>query len=424
MAQVDSNSIWHVDKKDAWVLGIRLGEEVVTDKYDKSKSKVIVKVKTKRRGDKKFDQEQETCIFNPAHLGDFENISDMNGLNAASLVNVLRRRFEHEDSSTKSGRKPYPYTYVSDVILAVNPYAGYPHLYPSADPKEGYLSNPTKNPHLRAIADFAVRDMKENDANQAIIVSGESGAGKTFSCGLVLKRLTDLSDIAGNLFNRQQKTRAVAKPEDTEKLPLRTRIQQVGLLLEAFGNAKTVRNDNSSRFGKYLKIYWNRDSNMMTGAYMEKYMLEKTRVVTLDQGHRNYHIFYWMLKGIKDPAKRRELELMPMENYNYLNQNDFKLDAKGKRTKDRKAASKCGGNYLVFAMNDDGTPQSVSPSERKTLDPKKWDKESGFKLAMNDEEEFGNITQYFSDSFGPKLGATYLMNVFRISSGILRLGED
>jgi hypothetical protein len=103
----------------------------------------------------------------------------------------------------------------------------------------------------------------------------------------------------------------------------------------------------------------------MSGATMQQYMLEKTRVVTLDQGHRNYHIFYWMLVGIKDSSKRSELKLMPKENYHYLNQNDFKLDKDGKRTKTKKSPNECIPNYLVTAMNEDLTPKRVTEQEKK-----------------------------------------------------------
>ena len=153
----------------------------------------------------------------------------------------------------------------------------YDHLAKKPPSKEYFERG--KVPHIRAVGDFAYDDMIEHEKNQAIIVSGESGSGKTFSCGLVLERLTEKSFIAQQKSESRRASVEGKASGKSEKSPFLEKIKQVGLLLEAFGNAKTVRNDNSSRFGKYLKIFWDRETGTMKGARMRQYLLEKTKSI-------------------------------------------------------------------------------------------------------------------------------------------------
>ena len=148
-------------------------------------------------------------------------------------------------------------------------------------------------PHLFATADQAFSSMSENTgraANQVCVISGESGAGKTESAKLFVKHIIYLSTLKN------------AKSDDdagTDGAGLEEKIVQLNPLLESLGNAQTLMNDNSSRFGKFTELRFNGNLGI-TGATMTEYLLEKSRVIDQTDGERNFHIFYIFLAGVKD----------------------------------------------------------------------------------------------------------------------------
>ena len=149
-------------------------------------------------------------------------------------------------------------------------------------------------PHCFDTTMHSIFDLLNQSKNQALVISGESGAGKTECAKLCMK-------FIAYYFGK--------KGEDGKKEEsLEDKILACNPVLEAFGNAKTVRNDNSSRFGKYIKIFIKVETQQIVGAYMETYLLEKSRVVSLAPGERNYHIFYQILVGINELIKN---------NFNY-----------------------------------------------------------------------------------------------------------
>ena len=158
-------------------------------------------------------------------------------------------------------------------------------------------------PHVYSVADRSYRQMmSEQRKSQSILISGESGAGKTETTKIVMLYLTTLGSA-----ETPEVEVGVEEVVDNGKLSIMERVLQSNPILEAFGNAKTLRNDNSSRFGKYLEINFNVE-NSIVGAHMRTYLLEKSRVVYQAANERNYHIFYQLCMS-RDTPELQELSL-------------------------------------------------------------------------------------------------------------------
>lgn len=162
----------------------------------------------------------------------------------------------------------------------------------------------------RRLADAGNRDMLRDNKNQTIVVSGESGAGKTVSAKYIMRYFATRhpSDSPGSRAKKGPE--AMSKTEEA--------ILATNPIMEAFGNAKTTRNDNSSRFGKYIEIMFDKETNII-GAKIRTYLLERSRLVFQPLKERNYHIFYQLVAGVTD-KERQELGLLPIEQFDYLNQ--------------------------------------------------------------------------------------------------------
>uniref|UniRef100_A0A8C1CST2 Unconventional myosin-VI n=1 Tax=Cyprinus carpio carpio TaxID=630221 RepID=A0A8C1CST2_CYPCA len=208
-------------------------------------------------------------------------------LNEATLLNNIRVRYS----------KDLIYTSVANILIAVNPYFDIPKLY-SPETIKSYQGRSlgTLPPHVYAIADKAYRDMRVLKMSQSIVVSGESGAGKTENTKFVLRYLTTSYGTCQDIDER---------------------IVEANPLLEAFGNAKTVRNNNSSRFGKFVEIHFN-EKNAVVGGFVSHYLLEKSRICMQSAEERNYHIFYRLCAGASEDI-RNMLHLNSPENFRYLN---------------------------------------------------------------------------------------------------------
>ncbi|KAE9547021.1 hypothetical protein FO519_009767 [Halicephalobus sp. NKZ332] len=211
-------------------------------------------------------------------------------LNEGTLLDNCRLRYARKQI----------YTYVANILISINPYEVIPGLYSNENINLYHgKSIGTLPPHIFAIADKAHRELKGNKNSQSIIVSGESGGGKTESQKHILRYLCDRWGAAAGSIEQ--------------------RLLDANPILEAFGNAKTIRNNNSSRFGKFVEIHFNKEYNV-SGGFVSHYLLEKSRICHQNPGERNYHIFYQLIAGVDDELAEN-LYLKSPEEFNYLSQN-------------------------------------------------------------------------------------------------------
>ncbi|TQV93311.1 myosin type II heavy chain [Cordyceps javanica] len=218
---------------------------------------------------------------NPTKFDKANDMAELTHLNEASVVHNLRIRYQSD----------LIYTYSGLFLVTVNPYCPLP-IYTNEyiNMYRGRSREDTK-PHIFAVADEAFRHLVDEGSNQSILVTGESGAGKTENTKKVIQYLAAVAQSDSSSKNRGQHTN------------LSQQILRANPILEAFGNAQTVRNHNSSRFGKFIRIEFNR-SGAITGAHINWYLLEKSRVVRINNQERNYHIFYQLLKGANARIKK------------------------------------------------------------------------------------------------------------------------
>nr|XP_023020766.1 unconventional myosin-IXa-like [Leptinotarsa decemlineata] len=221
---------------------------------------------------------------------EYPDLCQLPDLNEQTLLENLRARFV----------AGHIYTYVGSILIALNPFK----FYPIYNPKyvklyQNRRLGPNLPPHIFAVADTAYHCMLKDRKNQCIVISGESGSGKTESTNFLLHHLTALS----------QKGSHGSGVEQT--------ILSAGPVLEAFGNAKTAHNNNSSRFGKFIQVNY-KENGMVHGAVVQKYLLEKSRICSQGRHERNYHVFYYLLEGAND-QERQQLHLKRPDQYYYLN---------------------------------------------------------------------------------------------------------
>ncbi|XP_025966627.2 unconventional myosin-If [Dromaius novaehollandiae] len=220
-----------------------------------------------------------------------------------AIVENLKKRFMDD----------YIFTYIGPVLISVNPFKQMPYftdreieLYQGAAQYE----NP---PHIYALTDNMYRNMLIDGENQCVIISGESGAGKTVAAKYIMGYI---SKVSGGGEKVQH---------------VKDIILQSNPLLEAFGNAKTVRNNNSSRFGKYFEIQFSRGGEP-DGGKISNFLLEKSRVVSQNENERNFHIYYQLIEGASQ-EQRQNLGIMTPDYYYYLNQSDtYQVDGTDDRS--------------------------------------------------------------------------------------------
>ncbi|XP_046953265.1 unconventional myosin-IXb isoform X2 [Lynx rufus] len=231
----------------------------------------------------------------PRPQADFDDLCNLPELTEENLLKNLRHRFLQQKI----------YTYAGSILVAVNPFKFLPIYNPKYVKMYENQQLGKLEPHVFALADVAYYAMLRKHVNQCIVISGESGSGKTQSTNFLIHCLTALS----------QKGYASG---------VERTILGAGPVLEAFGNAKTAHNNNSSRFGKFIQVNY-LESGIVRGAVVEKYLLEKSRLVSQEKDERNYHVFYYLLLGVSE-EERQEFQLKQPEDYFYLNQHNLKIE--------------------------------------------------------------------------------------------------
>jgi myosin protein heavy chain len=234
---------------------------------------------------------------NPSSFDKADDIAELTFLNEGSVLHNLEIRYKDDTI----------YTYSGLFLVAINPYSNLP-IY-SEDYIEMYRDVPKADnkPHIFAETDQAYQNLLAEKKDQSILVTGESGAGKTENTKKILTYLA-----------------AITSKHKGSSGSFEQQIIQANPILEAFGNAQTVRNNNSSRFGKFIKIEFD-DKGKIAGAHIDWYLLEKSRVIHQSNKERNYHIFYQLLSGLpKDELHYFGLEKSP-SNYSYLKNANFTI---------------------------------------------------------------------------------------------------
>ncbi|XP_016310934.1 unconventional myosin-XIX-like isoform X1 [Sinocyclocheilus anshuiensis] len=229
-------------------------------------------------------------LINEAELHTYDDLTKVNPVTPSTVLKCLQARYS---------AKVF-YTHAGCTLVALNPFQPIPHLY-SLDVMREYHSAPQPQefkPHIFIVAEEAYRNVQGQvePMNQSLVVSGESGAGKTWTSRCLMKYYATVATSS-------------QKCQDTVE-KIERRVLDSNPVMEAFGNACTLRNSNSSRFGKYIQLQLN-GSQLLVGASVQTYLLEKTRVAFQAPNERNFHIFYLMMKGATE--KQRLEWMLPLE---------------------------------------------------------------------------------------------------------------
>lgn len=294
--EVESESgewVWIPHPTKLWQPARIVGGKGNSKKCQTQDNKTVMVSKGENKSDLTAGRKQDVQFW-PVKLSSLKMPEDdlvmAEDVNEGIITHTLRTRYENNELYTWVGAG-------RSVLISVNPYKSLP-LY-GIDQISLHRNKPPNKPlppHVFGIANDSFDSLLFDNRNQSVLISGESGAGKTEA---TKQCLAFLAEVAGSEANVEDKI-LLANP-----------------LLEAFGNAKTIRNNNSSRFGKWIQVYFNAADRAICGAEIINYLLEKSRLVHQQHDERNYHVFYQMTQNA---AMRSKYSLQHPEKYNYLNQ--------------------------------------------------------------------------------------------------------
>ncbi|ULT86008.1 hypothetical protein L3Y34_006002 [Caenorhabditis briggsae] len=290
-------------KKNVWVADPEEGFIAAEIKSSKGDTVVVVTSKGVEKTIKKDDAQQ----MNPPKYEKTEDMANLTFLNDASVLHNLRQRYY----------SMMIYTYSGLFCVVINPYKRLP-IY-SESVCQMYLGKRRNEmpPHLFAVSDEAYRNMTNDKENQSMLITGESGAGKTENTKKVISYFA--------MVGASQQSKKEKSKKDKAQVSLEDQIVQTNPVLEAFGNAKTVRNNNSSRFGKFIRIHFNQGGKV-AGADIEHYLLEKSRVIKQAPGERSYHIFYQIYSDAVKGLREKLFLTRPIKEYTFVSQAEVTID--------------------------------------------------------------------------------------------------
>ncbi|KAI8659300.1 hypothetical protein LRP88_05863 [Fusarium phalaenopsidis] len=365
---------WQPDAAEGWV-----ASELINKTIDGNKAKLTFQFENGETKDIEVTVEALQSgnhpslppLMNPTVLEASDDLTNLSHLNEPAVLQAIRLRYLQKEI----------YTYSGIVLIATNPFARVDSLYvPGMVQVYAGRQRATQAPHLFAIAEEAFMDMIRDKKNQTIVVSGESGAGKTVSAKYIMRYFAT-RESPDNPGARSKRGEAMSETEE--------QILATNPIMEAFGNAKTTRNDNSSRFGKYIEIMFDDKTNII-GAKIRTYLLERSRLVFQPLKERNYHIFYQLVAGASD-KEREDLNLLPIEQFEYLNQGNCPtidgVDDKAEFEATKKSLSTIGvsdaqqadifkllagllhlGNVKITASRNDSVLAPTEPSLERACD--------------------------------------------------------
>ncbi|KZV70470.1 myosin 5 [Peniophora sp. CONT] len=283
--------VWLVDKEQGWISAevtniVRTGDKAKLVLVDERGKESTVDTTNK---DIRDGHDDLPPLRNPPLLETADDLATLSHLNEPSVMHTIRNRYAQHSI----------YTYSGIVLIAMNPFQRVNIYGPEIIQAYSGTRREEVEPHLFAIAEDAYTAMRKDGTGQTIIVSGESGAGKTESAKFIMRYLASVVPTDAGGKKRVGRTKA-SLDESSE---VERQILATNPVLEAFGNAKTTRNDNSSRFGKYIQILFDGKQEIV-GARIRTYLLERSRIVFQPQTERNYHIFYQLCAGA--PVKERK----------------------------------------------------------------------------------------------------------------------
>uniref|UniRef100_A0A8C3CZ63 Myosin heavy chain 11 n=1 Tax=Cairina moschata TaxID=8855 RepID=A0A8C3CZ63_CAIMO len=287
-------------KRLVWVPSEKHGFEAASIKEEKGDE---VTVELTENGKKVTLSKDDIQKMNPPKFSKVEDMAELTCLNEASVLHNLRERYF-------SG---LIYTYSGLFCVVINPYKQLP-IYSEKiiDMYKGKKRHEMP-PHIYAIADTAYRSMLQDREDQSILCTGESGAGKTENTKKVIQYLA----VVASSHKGKKDTSITGE--------LEKQLLQANPILEAFGNAKTVKNDNSSRFGKFIRINFD-VTGYIVGANIETYLLEKSRAIRQAKDERTFHIFYYLIAGASEQM-RNDLLLEGFNNYTFLSNGHVPIPA-------------------------------------------------------------------------------------------------
>ncbi|GAA5796115.1 hypothetical protein HPULCUR_001484 [Helicostylum pulchrum] len=295
---------WFPDKEEGWVSASCISNKTEADKViitfeDENDNTKLHVFESSLKDIEKTNGSTLPPLRNPPKMEYTDDLTNLSYLNEPAVLNTIRTRYMQH----------LIYTYSGIVLIAVNPFARVSLYEPDIVQQYSGKRRGELEPHLFAIAEEAYRCMIREEINQTIVVSGESGAGKTVSAKFIMRYFATADD---------QEVAEKKKKSDGSMTEVEEQILATNPIMEAFGNAKTSRNDNSSRFGKYIEIQFDNDANIV-GAKIRTYLLERSRLIFQPEIERNYHIFYQLCAGAPS-QERKDFGLSQYTDFHYLNQ--------------------------------------------------------------------------------------------------------